>query len=75
MSDAFYRKRAREFLKVQCVTVGLPLLRAGRYVEFRGMRAPFDGFYYVEESTHTYGENGLLTHFTARRPGMPYRGA
>jgi hypothetical protein len=74
MSDAFYRKRAREFLKVQCVTVGLPLLRAGRYVEFRGMRAPFDGFYYVEESTHTYGENGLLTHFTARRPGMPYRG-
>jgi hypothetical protein len=73
MSDALYRKRAREFLKIDCVTIGLPRLRAGRYVEFRGMQPPFDGFYYVEESTHTYGDDGLRTHFTARRPGMPYR--
>jgi len=73
MSDALYRQRARQFLKIDCVTLGLPRLRAGRYVEFRGMRAPFDGFYYVEESTHTYGDDGLRTHFTARRPGMPFR--
>ena len=73
MADALYRQRAREFLKVECVTLGLPRLRAGRYVEFRGMRAPFDGFYYVEKSEHIYGDDGFRTYFTARRPGMPFR--
>jgi hypothetical protein len=73
MSQALYRQRARQFLKVHTLTVGLPRLRAGRHVEYRGMQAPFDGFYYVEESRHTYSDQGLLTQFTARRPGMPYR--
>jgi hypothetical protein len=73
MSEALYRRRAREFLKVQTVTIGLPRLRAGRHIEYRGMRPPFDGFYYVEKSEHTYADDGLRTHFTARRPGMPYR--
>jgi hypothetical protein len=73
MAEAAYRKRAREFLKVDTVTVGLPRLRAGRHVEYRGMCAPFDGFYYVEKSEHTYGDDGLRTHFTARRPGMAFR--
>ncbi|MEB3260933.1 MAG: hypothetical protein VKP63_09940 [Cyanobacteriota bacterium] len=73
MADAQYRKRAREFLKIEAVTIGLPRLRAGRYVEFRGMRDPFDGFYYVEKSQHVYSDDGFLTSFTARRPGMPYR--
>jgi phage protein D len=75
MADAYYRKRAREFLKVDTVTIGLPRLRAGRHVEYRGMRAPFDGFYYVEKSEHTYGDDGLRTQFTSRRAGMPYRPA
>jgi hypothetical protein len=74
MSEALYRKRARDFLKVQSVTLGLPRMRAGKTMEFRGMRPPFDGFYYVETSKHTYGDDGLRTVFTARRPGMPYRG-
>jgi hypothetical protein len=74
MAEAYYRKRACDFLKVDTVTLGLPRLRAGRYVEYRGMRAPFDGFYYVETSTHTYSNEGLRTHFVSRRPGMPYRG-
>jgi hypothetical protein len=73
MAEALYRKRAREFLKVHTVTIGLPRLRAGKHVEYRGMRAPFDGFYYVEKSEHTYGDDGLRTRFIARRPGMPYR--
>jgi hypothetical protein len=73
MADAAYRKRAREFLKVDTVTIGLPRLRAGRHVEYRGMRPPFDGFYYVEKSEHTYGDDGLRTKFTSRRPGMPFR--
>ncbi|MBV8136015.1 MAG: hypothetical protein JO121_10350 [Deltaproteobacteria bacterium] len=73
MSEASYRKRAREFLKVNTVTIGLPRFRAGKHVEYRGMRPPFDGFYYLENSQHTYSDDGLRTNFTARRPGMPYR--
>jgi hypothetical protein len=73
MAEALYRRKAREFLKVETETIGLPRLRAGRHVEYRGMRAPFDGFYYVEQSHHTFGDDGLRTHFTARRPGMPFR--
>jgi hypothetical protein len=73
MSDSIYRQRAREFLKVQTETIGLPRLRAGKHIEYRGMRPPFDGFYYVENSHHTYGDAGLRTDFLARRPGMPFR--
>ena len=75
MSDALYRKKAREFLKIDCTAIGLPRLRAGQYVEIRGMRAPFDGFYYVEKSVHVFSDDGFLTHFIARRPGMAYRGS
>jgi hypothetical protein len=73
MAESLYRQRARQFLKIDSVTIGLPRLRAGRHVEFRGMRPPFDGFYYVEDSHHTFGDDGLRSHFTARRPGMPFR--
>lgn len=73
MAESLYRRRAREFLKVRAVTIGLPRLRAGKHVEFRGMRPPFDGFYYVEKSEHTYADDGFRTHITARRPGMPFR--
>lgn len=72
MADAVYRKRAREFLKVDGETIGLPRIRAGKYVEIRGMRPPFDGFYYCEKTVHTYGPTGLRTRFLARRPGMPF---
>jgi hypothetical protein len=40
------------------------------------MRPPFDGFYYVTKTTHTYGADGMRTKFSARRPGMvlpPYQ--
>lgn len=73
MANSLYRKRARTFLKVEAETIGLPRLRAGKHVEFRGMRAPFDGFYYVEQSIHTYGDDGLRTDVTTRRPGMAWR--
>jgi hypothetical protein len=74
MADALYRQRARQFLKVECLTIGLPRLRAGKHVEIRGMRPPFDGFYYVEKAVHTYTEDGLQTRLTARRAGAPFPG-
>ena len=72
MADALFRQKAREFLKIETETIGLPRLRAGRHIEIRGMRQPFDGFYYAETCVHTYGPDGLRTHVTGRRPGMPF---
>jgi phage protein D len=70
-AEALLRRKAREFLKVQATTLGLPRLRPGNHVEIRGYRPPFDGFYYVERTVHTWGADGLRTQLTGRRPGMP----
>lgn len=72
MADALYRKRARKFLQIDAVTVGLPRLRAGQHAEIRGMRPPFDGFYYAEKTVHTLDEGGMRTRVHARRPGAPF---
>jgi hypothetical protein len=75
-AEAQFRKKAREFMTIDGVTIGLPRLRPGNFVQITGMRPPFDGFYYVTKTTHTYGADGMRTKFSARRPGMvlpPYQ--
>lgn len=64
------RKKAREFFTIEGATVGMPRLRPGRHVEIRGMRPPFDGFYYLTKTVHTLGADGYRTRFSASRPGM-----
>jgi uncharacterized protein len=71
LAQAMIRKQARELMTVEATTLGLPRLRPGNHVEVRGYRAPFDGFYYVTKTVHSYGADGLRTRLTARRPGMP----
>jgi hypothetical protein len=71
MAEAMFRKKAREFFAIEGTTLGLPRLRPGNYVQITGMRAPFDGFFYVTKTVHSYGGDGLRTKFSARRPGMP----
>lgn len=71
LAEARMRKKAREFMTVECRTIGLPKLRPGFHLEIRGLRPPFDGFYYVTETTHTCDGGGLMTRVKARRPGMP----
>jgi hypothetical protein len=51
--------------------MGLPRLRPGNHVEIRGMRPPFDGFYYVFKALYTFSTDGFLSKLDARRPGMP----
>ncbi len=71
IAEGILRRRAREFLTIQAKTLGLPRLRPGLHVEIRGMRPPFDGFYYAYTTVHTYGNDGFRTAIDARRPGMP----
>ena len=71
MAQAALRQKAREFMTVTGTTIGMPHLRPGVHIEIRGMRPPFDGFYYVERTVSRFGAGGFNTQFTARRPGMP----
>ncbi len=70
-AQSLMRKRAREFMTIEGMTIGLPKLRPGYHVEIRGMRAPFDGFYYLTKTVHSFGADGFRTQFFAHRPGMP----
>lgn len=77
-AEAVIRRKAREFFTIQAATLGQPRLRPGQHVEIRGMRPPFDGFYYVTQVVTTYGADGLRSRISASRPGMelpPYREA
>ena len=75
-AEAVIRRKAREFLTIQATTLGQPRLRPGQHVEIRGMRPPFDGFYYVTQVVTSYGADGMRSRISASRPGMelaPYR--
>lgn len=71
LAEVLLRKKAREFFIIDATTIGLPRLRPGQHVEIRGLRQPFDGFFYVTKTVHTYGPDGMRTKITGRRPGMP----
>ena len=71
MAQAVLRQKAREFMSITGTTIGMPHLRPGVHIEIRGMRSPFDGFYYVERTVSRFGAGGFTTQLTARRPGMP----
>jgi uncharacterized protein len=76
LAQAQLRKKAREFFTIEGTTLGLPRLRPGNFIQIKRMRPPFDGFYYVTKTVHSYGADGARTKFTARRPGMvlpPYQ--
>lgn len=71
LAGVVMRRQARGLFAIEAKTIGLPLLRPGGYVEVRGMRPPFDGFFYITRTTHSYGAEGYTTSAAARRPGMP----
>jgi hypothetical protein len=76
LAQAQLRRKAREFFTIEGTTIGLPRMRPGNFIQIKGMRPPFDGFYYVTKTVHSYGADGMRTKFSARRPGMvlpPYR--
>lgn len=69
-ANVVIRRKARELFTVDGTIVGQPRLRPGFNIQILGMRPPFDGYYYVIKTVHTFGGDGLRTRFTASRPGM-----
>jgi phage protein D len=64
---AILMDRQKEMVKATGTTIGLPDLRAGRQIEIGGLGARFNGIYFVTETTHTIGDSGYTTRFSARR--------
>lgn len=60
-------RQLKEMVKANGATVGLPSLRAGRVVTITNLGDRFDGDYYVTDTSHTVGDDGYRTTFTARR--------
>jgi len=81
-AKAYLNDRNQRLIEASATTVGLPDLRTGCTVEIvgfgvksdkagnlSGASSDFDGEYYVTSSTHTIGNRGYQTQFTARRQG------
>jgi phage protein D len=58
---------AKELVKVQGSTIGLPNLRAGSRIKLSGIGGRLSGLYFVTETIHTFNQSGYITKFTARR--------
>ena len=74
--------QSKKLIEASGATVGLPDLRSGVALEIvgfgtqtdqdnniKGAGSDFDGEYYVTETTHTFGNGGYRTEFSARREG------
>jgi uncharacterized protein len=82
LARAMLENRSNKLIEATAATVGLPDLRAGcaltiigfgitagQQGQLTGASSDFDGQYYVTETTHTLGNGGYQTEFSARRQG------
>jgi phage protein D len=66
VAQAMFNQRRRQLVTVSGATSGLPYLRAGQVVELAGI-GRFSGRYYLTETTHTLGDGGYETSFSAEQ--------
>lgn len=62
-----FKQLAQGLVTARGKTVGLPDLRSGRKVQINGLGTRFSGTYTVTSTTHTLGDGGYTTDFSARR--------
>lgn len=68
LAKKILRQKAAELITGKGKTIGLPELRAGVKVRIDGL-GRFSGTYLVTDTTHTIGDSGYTTDFTARMEG------
>lgn len=64
LAAAIHNRYAMELIKGEGETVGIPELRAGRYIELAGVGKKLSQLYYLTSVTHTIDDSGYLTTFT-----------
>lgn len=48
-------------------TIGIPEIRAGKYISLEGLGAMFNGLYFIRTATHTINDSGYITSFDLER--------
>jgi len=61
---------AQGLIECKGKTVGLPSLRSGNKIEIAGL-GRYDGLYHITSTTHTMGDGGYTTDFSARMEKDP----
>lgn len=61
------RQIAQDLVEARGRTIGLPDLRAGGKIQVGSLGRRFSGIYLVTATTHTLGDGGYTTDFTARK--------
>ena len=61
-----FKQLAQGLVDARGKTVGLPDLRSGRKIEVKGVGKRFSGTYMVTSTTHSIGDGGYTTDFSAR---------
>jgi hypothetical protein len=64
------RQIAEALVEARGKTIGLPDLRSGGKIQINGVGKRFSGVYLVTSTTHTIGEGGYTTDFTARMENL-----
>ena len=67
LARSIYNKKAMNFVQGEGATIGVPALRAGLVIEVLGVGPKFSGLYYVDQATHSLGDDGYHTTFTVKR--------
>lgn len=62
-AKAVLNKQGMKLVSGNAVSLGIPEIRAGRYIMLEGLGSALNGVYYVPEATHTIDESGYTTAF------------
>lgn len=65
-ADAILKERSEQFVTGSGESIGMPEIRAGSYIELKGMGKLFSRPYYIEQCTHTINNSGYRTTFKTK---------
>ncbi|MFD2673193.1 phage late control D family protein [Marinicrinis sediminis] len=63
IAEAAMNRRAMELISGSGECVGIPELRAGRYIELEGIGKKYNTLYYLKEVVHQVDEDGYVSQF------------
>jgi len=65
-ADARMQEHSEKLVVARGATIGLPELRAGRYITISGLGGSLNSTYYIEKAQHQYDSSGYKTSLTLK---------
>jgi uncharacterized protein len=66
-AKAALNQTAMQLIKGTAETIGIPELRSGQVVQIVGVGPRFEGLYYIDQATHSIGNDGYSTSLNVKR--------